>query len=174
MPRLLSDTLRRSMFARMTDVGLLPLLTATYIDPISQLLQTLRFARNALGVISRGNLYNAALFDLLEPSQDEKDNPRLKLSLSNIDLQVISLIRPVTTDISILAEIVLIPSPIVRNGSGQAILDTVEFSFNGKIRLMNYTLENIDFDLEIYHDISMEPASKRRFRPSDGFLTIRL
>jgi hypothetical protein len=154
----------RSLFARMTNSGEIPLLHVTWLDPATLVMQHLRLARYDEDVVSNGQTYTKRFFDVGYPDDSPNTDPELMLMIENIDGQVIELTRD-------LNNVPIFDVSIVHSDTP----DTEEFGFNGKLRLLTHVdfADVLEARVEVSPAITLEPYPAQRFRVSDGFLQIR-
>lgn len=116
--RTLSTNALSSAFAQQTDEVWLVLLT---IDHPS-LTTPLRFVNNMESVTSRGDLFIAFPFEIEFPEQDPDSAGEARITIDNIDRQIVTTIREITSPPSVTLEVVLASTP-----------STVEASFTGMV-----------------------------------------
>lgn len=118
--------------------------------------QTLPIA-GVLGTVSNGDEYLYAPFELEMPSETIDGISRARITIDNVDRQIISTIRSIRGIINMSIQIVLASDP-----------DTVEVAID------NFQLQNIDYDaMKVSADLVIkyfenEPCPATRFNPS-GF-----
>ena len=123
MARSLSAAAVASMNAQQTGEVWLVLLTITHAD----LPSTLRFVNNNEDVISGGQTFTAFPFEIILPNQDPDTPPRASLRIDNVDRQIVTALRTLTSAPTIQFDIVLASQP-----------STVEATFPG-MKLMGAT-----------------------------------
>lgn len=161
MSRTLSPSALSSVFAQQTENAFILLLTIdhpTYAEPIricSDPYEVLPMA-GVRGIISRGIEYVFLPFEFQLPNSDDTGLSRARLSIDNVDRQIVAAVRTADSAISIGMEIVTSRDP-----------DVVEVSMQG------FKLDNIEYNaMRVNGDISMEyfdlePFPAGRFTPSD-------
>lgn len=121
---MVTETLKASAFAAETDEAVIPLLTISH----SSLGEPLRFARNGVDVTSRGNIYLAYPFDIDLPPQDSEKPPRSRLTIDNVDRQIVETIRQIVGPPTVTLEVVLASDPdVVESGPYPFILRNVDY-----------------------------------------------
>lgn len=142
--RTLSSRALDSAFSAQTDDVWLTLLTIEH----ESLSEPLRFVNNFASLTSRGNVYVAFPFELEFPEQDAESPGEARITIDNIDRQIVNTIRGISSPPDLTLEVVLAATP-----------DTVEASFSGM------TLRNVQYDaLKVsgtlrFEDIVTEPVS---------------
>ncbi|CAB5220427.1 Domain of unknown function DUF1833 [uncultured Caudovirales phage] len=142
--RSLSSRALSSAFAAQTDEVWLVLLTITH----ATLSTPLRFVNDYQSLTSRGNVYLAFPFEVEFPEQDPDSAGEARLTIDNIDRQIVNTIRAISSPPEVKLEIILASQP-----------DTVEAEFSGLV------LRNVAYDaLKVsgtlrFEDIMTEPVS---------------
>lgn len=157
-----SDDFKVEFYAQETDSVFIVLLTFTSdelaedIRICSDPKQTLPVA-NVLGVVSNGEEYLFAPFDIRLPRDDKTGVISAKLTIDNIDRSVIGYLRSVTRPVTLKIDVVL---------SGD--VDYIERTFQGfELSSVQYDAYTIEASLTLnYWD--NEPFPSGRFTPS-GF-----
>lgn len=142
--RTLSQNALNSAFAQQTDEVWLVLLTIEH----PSLVTPLRFVNNMESVTSRGNLYVAFPFEIEFPEQDPDTAGEARITIDNIDRQIVQTIRSITSPPQVTLEVILASSP-----------STVEASFSGMVlRDVTYDAVKVSGVLR-FEDIMTEPLS---------------
>lgn len=152
MTRTTSSTLKSAVFAEETSEVFIILLTLNHAD----LSAPIRVSSDAVDTTSRGNTFVAFPFDLQIADEDSTSSPRATLSIDNIDRQVITAIRTISSAPTVLVEVVLSSDP-----------DTVEVSFpDFKLENVSYDAYNVSGDLVI-EEFTAEPYPSGVFTPAE-------
>jgi hypothetical protein len=159
--RIVTETFKRSVFAQEVNDDYIPLLTISWNDPVVGS-GTLRFARSPVQVTSRGDTFDPWAFDLEMGVQSEKELPKVRLSMDNVDRQIVAQMETLNVPATVLVEIVL-----------DSDHDTVEGSVSGTVRFINYNAMAIEMEVEVMPEVAVEPFSGFRFRKSDGFNAVK-
>lgn len=125
MPRNLSPAAIRAALALETNTAFLVLVTFT--DPVDGTIY--RVVCNTEDVVSRGNTFTATYFNFALPPDDDEAPKGVELSIDNVDMGLISMLRRITVPIACLVEVVVSESP-----------DTVE------IALTDLVLREVEWD----------------------------
>jgi|SRR6478609_424500 len=112
MPRTLSPAAIRAALALESNTAFLVLVTLT--DPTDG--TEYRVVCNTENVTSRGEVFTACYFEFVMPPDDDEAPKGVSLSIDNVDLGLVSLLRKITVPIGCKIEVVLNISP-----------DTVEY-----------------------------------------------
>lgn len=142
--RALSPLALESAFAAQTEEVWLILLTIQH----ATLANPLRFVNDYQSLVSRGNVFLAFPFEVEFPEQDPDSPGEARLTIDNVDRQIVNTIRAISSPPDITLEVVLASQP-----------DTVEAEFSGLI------LRNVTYDaLKVsgvmrFEDIMTEPVS---------------
>ncbi len=114
MSRTLTTAFRAALLAERAGDPILELCTITHPN-----LPTLRFVRDRVDLVSRGETYLAFPFEITLPEDDEQNPPLARLRISNVSRQIVEGIRSVKRDerLQFTLEVVRAADP-----------DTVEFS----------------------------------------------
>jgi len=107
--RTFSATAVRSILALETPDAFLLLLTL--FDPASS--STYRAVLNTVDVISRGNVYTACYFEFSWPEDTDEAPAGCSLSIDNVDLGLVDLIRAITKPLQVTVEMVVAAHPDV-------------------------------------------------------------
>jgi hypothetical protein len=142
---------RRALYGAETGEAFVILLTLTHAG----LSAPIRISSDAVDTQSRGEVFIAYPFDLTLPDDEESRAPRARLVIDNVDRQIISALRGLTTAPVVSMEIVRAADP-----------DAVEAVFSD-FRLTNVTYDSqvIEADLGI-EDFTAEPYPAASFSPS--------
>lgn len=151
MSRDFSTSARQSLYAGSTDDVFLILLTFLHDD----LTAPIRVTSDAVNTTSRGNLFIAYPFELSLPDDDETRPPRARLTIDNIERQIMTAVRNLTTAPTVLIEIIRAADP-----------DTVEARFaDFKLLNVQYDAHVIQGDISV-EDFTTEPFPAHTFSPS--------
>lgn len=107
MPRTLSPGAIRAALALETNTAFLVLVTFT--DPTDG--TKYRVVCNTEDIVSRGNVFTACYFNFVMPSDDDEAPKGVSLSIDNVDLGLVALLRKVIVPIQCLIEVVVSQSP---------------------------------------------------------------
>ena len=154
MSRSLSPVAKRALFAQQTGEVIQALVTITHASIVGG---PLRFVSDMQNCVSNGDTYTAFPFKLVLPDDDAETPPRLKLTIDNVDRQIVEAIRsiPPSTPPTVHVEFVFASQP-----------DVVEASFSGfTLREVQYDALTIEGDL-IQEEISLEPFPEGAFTPN--------
>jgi len=149
--RSISNIAKEALYSQETGEAFLILLT---IDHIS--LETpIRVCNNASNIVSRGLEFIAYPFELTLPDDRENASPRAKLTIDNIDRQIVKTLRDITSTADVLIEIIRAAEP-----------DIVEAKFiNFKLSNVKYDYFKVEGDLTI-ENFTAEPYPAGIFSPS--------
>lgn len=152
MPRTLSSTARRALFAQETGEVFLLLLTISH----PSLAQPIRVVNNSEDVTSGGWVYQRFPFELALPPETEDAPPTVQLRIANADRQIVQAVRSLsgaamTVDLSV----VLASSP-----------DTVEAGpYRFTLRDVSYNAAIVEGTLR-FEDVLNEPFPADSFTPA--------
>lgn len=151
MSRNLTPETRRALFSAETDDAFLILLTFTHAD----LAEPIRVSSDAVYTTSRGNLFAAYPFDLTLPDDDEDRAPRARLTIDNVDRQIVVALRALAQSPVLTLEIVRAAAP-----------DVVEAVFpDFRLRNVRYDSTTVQAELTL-EDFTAEPYPTASFSPS--------
>ena len=152
MSRNLSPDTRRALQASDTAEAFLILLTISHAD----LPEPLRVSSDAVDTTSRGMVFTAFPFNLTLPDDVDNQSPEARLTIDNIDRQMVLAVRSLTSAPTIVIEIVRANAP-----------DVIEAQFQD-FRLTNVTYDSqvIQGNLSI-EDFTMEPFPAAVFAPGN-------
>ncbi|MCD6262278.1 MAG: DUF1833 family protein [Deltaproteobacteria bacterium] len=149
MSRDTSLTFRQAVYGQTTDEAFLVLLELDHSD----LSEPIRVTSDGVDTISGGKTYISYRFDIRLPSDPSEGVTRGKLTIDNVDRQIVEAVRSISSPMSVKIMIVLASSP-----------DTVEAEFSG------FELRNVVCDaLQVTGDLSVEYFTSEPF-PGDLFL----
>lgn len=152
MSRNISATGKQALFSQETSEVFLILITIDHAD----LAQPIRVTSDSVDTVSRGNTFVAFPFELDLPTDTFDAPPRARLTIDNIDRQIVQAVRDISSPAEVLMEIILASAP-----------DNVEVSFpDFKLSNVNYDALTVSGDL-IVEDFSAEPYPARVFGPAD-------
>lgn len=109
MARTLSARGVRSALALHSTDAWIVLLTLR--DPASGAIY--RSALNTEDIVSRGNIYTAVYFTFSLPNDDDEAPKGMSISIDNVDLRLVGLLRAITQPLQITFEIVIAATPDV-------------------------------------------------------------
>lgn len=152
MARTLSPTAQQAINAPETGEAFIVLLTIDHPG----FTQPIRVSSDAVDTVSRGNTFIAFPFTLSLPDDTDDRPPRARLSIDNIDRQVIQAIRSINSAPSVLIEIVRGADP-----------ETVEAAFpDFQMREIGYDVVVVEGVLAL-EELEGEPYPARVFSPAD-------
>lgn len=148
MSRTVSGLTRQALYAAETGEAFLILLTISH----PQLVAPIRVTSDGVDTSSRGNSFIAFPFELVLPDDQESKSPRARLIIDNIDRQIVSAVRSLTSSPNILIEIVRAAAP-----------EVVEAQF------IDFKLVNISYDSHVVQgDLTLEDFTAEPF-PAGSF-----
>ena len=151
MSRNISAVSKQSLYAAESGEAFLILLTLSHNDMAAPI----RVSSDAVDTLSRGHIFTAFPFDISLPDDQENSPPRAKLVIDNIDRQIVSAVRALSSPASVLIEIVR-----------AADADTIEAQFiDFKLSNVSYNAQKVEGDLTI-EDFTAEPFPSASFSPS--------
>jgi hypothetical protein len=146
--RTVSSLTRQALYAAETGEVFLILLTISH----PQLVAPIRVTSDGVDTSSRGNSFIAFPFELVLPDDQESKSPRARLIIDNIDRQIVSAVRSLTSSPNILIEIVRAAAP-----------EVVEAQF------IDFKLVNISYDSHVVQgDLTLEDFTAEPF-PAGSF-----
>ncbi len=152
MSRALSNTLRQAINSQETAEVFLILLTIDHDD----LLEPIRVSNDIVDTVSNGESFIALPFQLELPNDDENGSPRAKLTIDNVDRQIVLAVRSISTAPNMNVKIVLASDP-----------DTIEAEFpNFKFTNISYNQLTVSGDVTV-EDFMLEPFPAGNFNPSE-------
>jgi len=152
MSRNLSLTAKQALNASETAEAFLILLTIDHAD----LTQPIRVSSDGVDTTSQSNTFVAFPFDLTLPDDMDNQAPRARLTIDNIDRQIVQAIRDIGGAPSVKIEIVRAADP-----------DTIEASFpDFKLENVSYDAMTVQGELTL-EDFTAEPFPARVFSPAD-------
>ncbi len=150
MSRSLSSLAQQSLYAAETGDAFLVLLTLSHPDLSAPICVT----SDALPTVSNGVTFVPFPFDLALPNDLDAKSYRARLVIDNVDRQIVTAVRSVTTAPDILIQIVRAATP-----------DTVEAAFvDFKLTNVIYDAYRIEGDLTV-EDFTAEPYPAGSFSP---------
>lgn len=154
MARTLPTVIVQAMNAPQTDVAILALLTVSH-----PAITTKRLVNNTEDVTSGGNAFTAAPLSVVLPADVEGDEPYLRVSLSNVDREMVQTARTIAGSTLGLAsatlQFVAADDP-----------DTVLLEFNDfEVRNLTYTAEVVGFEMRL-PSMAAEPYPAMTFTPN--------
>lgn len=152
MSRNVSLTLKQAVFAPETDAVFIILLTIDHPN----LAMPIRLTSDAVDTVSRGNTFIRFPFDLSLPDDGADRPPRARLTIDNVDRQIVQAIRSISSAPTVLMEIVRDADP-----------NTVEASFpEFKMLEVGYDSLAVSFELNL-EQFRAEPWPAALFTPGD-------
>lgn len=109
MPRTLSDRALASVMAQHTDEAFILLMTFTYA-PTNEIY---RCALNTENIVSNGNVFTATYFDIQLPESSNQAPQGCQITLDNVDMRLIGLLRGIAEPLKIVIQVVLASQPDV-------------------------------------------------------------
>ncbi len=151
MSRSVSNITRDAIYSQETGEAFLILLTIDH----NNLTSPIRVSNDAVDTVSRGNNFISFPFELKLPDDQENAAPKARLVIDNIDRQIVSAVRNISSTANVLIEIVRAADP-----------DTVEAQFiDFKLINVTYDAQRVEGDLTI-EDFTAEPFPAASFSPS--------
>lgn len=143
--------LRAMMNASESKEVLLFLLTLSHPN----LVAPIRVVNDFQDVVSGGFTYSRFPFEVTLPWQKEDQVPTMKLSIDNVDRQIVTAVRNLQGPIDVELRGVVASQP-----------DIVEFTYEGfQIKNVSYNQQTVDGDLRL-EEIITEPFPQHTFVPS--------
>lgn len=162
MARQLSQRLRDALYSELTDELIVPLLTLSH----PQFSESLRFALYGpthVDFSSRSNQYMSLNFQFRLPTEDEREFTRLVLTLDNTDQRITQELEAISGQpITVLLEFVLEATP-----------DIVEATWEGDWRLLNYTLEVVEGEVDVLPAESHQQYPSHDYSRAHGFVSLQ-
>lgn len=159
MARTLSSTMKAALLAENTEEAIVVLLKITH----ASLAAPLYLCSNRVDVVSRSDTYLATGFDVTFPSESDDRPPHARLSIVNIDRQIVEAARTVAASgvkLDVRFEVVTLTDP-----------DTVELGpYNFQLSDVRHNKQVVSGTLG-FENILTQRATKGRFNPS-GFPNI--
>ena len=150
MSRSPSLTTRQALNAAETGEAFLVLLTLSHPD----LGEPLRVTSDAVDTVSRGMTFMAFPFSLSLPSDEDSRAPEARLSIDNIDRQIVKTLRNLGSAPYVLIEIIRAADP-----------DTVEAQFQDfRLTAVTYDSHVVEGNLTV-EDFTSEPFPAGIFSP---------
>jgi len=150
MSRSLSSTAIQAINGQETAEVFIILLTLDHPD----LSQPIRVSSDSVATTSRSNTFVSFPFQLSLPDDKENSSPRARLSIDNVDRQIVTALRSINSAPTLLMEIILASDP-----------DIVEASFpDFKLTNVSYNARIVEGDLTI-EDFTSEPYPSAVFSP---------
>lgn len=128
MARLLSDRAVHAVMAQHTDEAFIVLIQFTHA-PTSE---TYRAALNNENVVSNGEVYTATWFDIQLPEIANRSPQGTQVSIDNVDMRLIGLLRRITQPLQVEVRVVLASTP-----------DVIELEF------LDLVLREADWDVSV-------------------------
>lgn len=152
MPRPISSTARRAIFAQQTGEAFILLLVISH----PELAEPIRVCANTEDIESNGHTFQRFPFELAMPPENEDAPPTVQLRIANADRQIVQAVRSLSGEaMSVELSIVLASSP-----------DTVEAGpFDFTLRDVSYDAAVVEGTL-MFEDVLNEPFPADAFTPS--------
>jgi len=109
MPRIVSDRALEAVMAQHTDEAFILLVEFSH-PPTSEIY---RAALNTENIVSNGEIYTATYFDVQLPEISNKSPQGTQITIDNVDLRLIGLLRSITTPLQVTIRLVLASQPDV-------------------------------------------------------------
>jgi len=153
MSRNVSDTLKGAVNAEATAEVFIVLLTIDHDD----LVTPIRVSSDGVDTTSRGEVFIAFPFDLSLPTDRARDVPRATLAIDNVDRQIVTSLRKISSAPDVTIEIVFASDP-----------ETVEVAFTDfQLRDVRYDSLVVTGDMTL-DSLAAEPYPSGTFTPA-GF-----
>jgi Domain of unknown function (DUF1833) len=146
----ISETARRAAYARTTSEVMVDLITFEHED----LVDPLRFANNTSSITSRGDLYVAAPFRAMLPSQVDAGDPVVTIEVQNVDRVLEEALAGLTSEPDVTVECVYASSPddVVLGPyklplrSSETSMNTIRLTLGGSDPLLSKTFPRARFN----------------------------
>lgn len=109
MPRNLSSAALEAVYAQHTDEAFILLVEFSHA-PTSEIY---RAALNTENVVSNGAVYTATYFDILLPEIAKRSPQGTEVTIDNVDLRLVGLLRSITEPLRVVLRVVLASTPDV-------------------------------------------------------------
>jgi len=149
--REISPAARAALHAPETSDVFLVLLTIDHADMQSPI----RVCNNTTDITSRGDIYIAYPFQLTLPDDEDNRPPRARLTIDNVDRQIVQAVRSLTSSPTVTIEIIRAADPDVAEARFQ------DFRFTN----ISYDSHRVEGDLTV-EDFTAEPYPAASFSPS--------
>ena len=150
MSRGLSSLMQQSLYAAETGEAFIILLTLSHDDMPAPV----RVTSDEVTTVSNGESFVPFPFDIVLPNDIDSKSYRAKLTIDNIDRQIVQAVRSLTTAPSVLIQIVRAAAP-----------DTVEAQFvDFKLTNVSYDAYRVEGHLTV-EDFTAEPFPAALFSP---------
>lgn len=144
-----TDNYKKAVHARVTGEVPLILLTITH----DELTTPIRVVDNTEDIISRGDVFLKAHFKAVFPSEEDGSPPMTKITIPNINREILRILKSVLTPAEVLMEVVLASSP-----------DIVEMFF------ANFVLKDVDYEaLSITGTVIIDTMMEEPY-PADSYV----
>lgn len=151
MSRPITSAARAALYAPDTSDVFLVLLTIDHADMQSPI----RVCNNTADITSRGDIYIAYPFQLTLPDDEDNRPPRARLTIDNVDRQIVQAVRSLTSSPMVTIEIIRAAAP-----------DVVEAQFQDfRFTNISYDSHMVEGDLTV-EDFTAEPYPAASFSPS--------
>jgi hypothetical protein len=148
----ISATAKSAAFAEETSEAFLVLLQIT----APSLAATINVVNNYSNITSNGTEYIGFPFDITIPDESESQMPSAKLTIDNVDRQIVEAVRMLTETANISISVILASSP-----------NTIERGpYSMQMRNVEYDGINVSADL-LSDDIFNEPYPGKAFTPTN-------
>lgn len=152
MPRILSNRALSAVMAQHTEEAFIVLLTLTH-EPTNEVF---RAALNTENVVSNGQVFVATYFDVSLPELANKSPQGTQISIDNVDLRLIGLLRSITKPLQAMLQIVLASTPDVVE---MEFTDLVLRETDWDVSLVTGTLVSEDFLNQAFPAHQYDPRS---------------
>ena len=150
MSRAVSAAFRAAAYAQETGEVFLVLLEIDHEDMAGPI----RVVNNRISVVSNGNVYLGYGFLVEFPTDTEGEIQSARLTIDNVDRQIVQAIRSVSSSPTVTMKVVLASSP-----------DTIEWGpVSFEARNVNYNVESVSADL-VYHSLMQQALPAIVFDP---------
>ena len=126
MPKNISQDLRDQIYA--TEMSDVPLVILDIVSGATHL----RFVNNNQDIIYDGNTYQATAFNFIPPGHTEGELESARLSICNIDRQIVAVIRTINTPPLVTANMVVVGDTVERE-AGPWEFELRDVSYNAKV-----------------------------------------
>jgi hypothetical protein len=154
MPRTISHDAMRAMLAQSTSEVFIELLVIEHSD----MAEPLRFCNNSVDVISNGNVYRAFPFQATLPSDEEDREPRLELTISNVDRTIVQAVRGLSGRPTFTISVITASEPNVYQFNPHPF-DVL--SVRGGVDTLVFTAIFSEFVQEVFPRLSFSPVHFR-------------
>lgn len=137
----ISNAVKAALFKQETEEVFLVLLTIDH----PELSNPIRLVNNTEDITSNGNLFTAFPFKIVMPLADPNSQPRASIEVDNIDRQIVTAIRTITSSPTVTLQVIMASAPntIEVEFTDFKLQDTSYngFTVSGTLSMENYLLE---------------------------------